>query len=64
MKSEKEVLKLYEEMLEHTKKLSEIVQNPPDLSGIEQIKEAINDENSQHSMNALIEWVLELKTEI
>jgi len=61
MKSEDEILVKYDEMLGNTKRLHDIVQNPPDGYSIVDIEEAIVDENSQHSMNALMEWVLGYK---
>ena len=59
MKNEIEILELYNEMLANTKKLSDIVRNPPKEYSFEDIKNAIADENTQHQLNALIKWVLE-----
>ena len=60
MKTEKEILEKYEEMLKHTELLMDKVRNPDkyDDVNIENIHEHINYENEQHQMNALINWVL------
>jgi len=60
MKTEKEILEKYEEMLKNTELLMDKVRNPDkyDDVNIENIREHINYENEQHQMNALIKWVL------
>jgi hypothetical protein len=60
MKTEKEILEKYEEMLKNTELLMDKVRNPDkyDDVNIENIHEHINYENEQHQMNALINWVL------
>ena len=60
MKIEKEIREKYEEMLEHTELLMDKVRNPDkyDDVTIENIQEHIENENEQHQMNALINWVL------
>jgi len=60
MKTEKEILEKYEEMLKNTELLRDKVRNPDkyDDVNIENIHEHINYENEQHQMNALIKWVL------
>jgi hypothetical protein len=60
MKTEKEILEKYEEMLKNTELLMDKVRNPDkyDDVNIENIHEHINYENEQHQMNALIKWVL------
>ena len=60
MKTEKEILEKYEEMLKNTELLRDKVRNPDkyDDVNIENIQEHINHENKQHQMNALINWVL------
>ena len=65
MKTEKEIREKYEEMLKHTELLMDKVRNPDKYHdvNIENIKEYIKDENEQHQMNALINWVLDIKTE-
>ena len=63
MKTEIEIRKKYEEMLEHTKLLMDKVRNPSkhDDVNIDNIHDHIIAENAQHSMNALIEWILDIK---
>jgi hypothetical protein len=61
MKTEKELLELYHRMLVNTMKLHAIVQEPPDDYSFDEIKECINEENSQYNMNSLIEYVLDIK---
>ena len=60
MKTEKEIKEKYEEMLTHTELLMDKVRNPDkyDDVTIENIQEHIENENEQHQMNALINWVL------
>ena len=60
MKTEKEILEKYEEMLKNTELLRDKVRNPDkyDDVNIENIQEHIKNENEQHQMNALINWVL------
>jgi hypothetical protein len=60
MKTEKEILEKYEEMLKNTELLMDKVRNPDkyDDVNIENIHEHINYENEQHQMNSLIKWVL------
>ena len=60
MKIEKEIKEKYKEMLEHTELLMDKVRNPDkyDDVTIENIQEHIENENEQHQMNALINWVL------
>ena len=60
MKTEKEILEKYEEMLKNTELLMDKVRNPDKYNdvNIENIHEHINYENEQHQMNALINWVL------
>ena len=60
MKTEKEILEKYEEMLKNTELLMDKVRNPDkyDDVNIENIHEHINYENEQHQMNALIKWIL------
>ena len=63
MKTEEQIIKKYEEMLEHTKLLMDKVRNPSkhDDVNIDNIHDHIIAENAQHSMNALIEWILDIK---
>jgi hypothetical protein len=63
MKTEQLIREKYDEMLEHTKLLMDKVRNPDKYEdvNIDNIQEHINHENGQHSMNALIEWVLDIK---
>jgi len=63
MKTEQLIREKYDEMLEHTKLLMDKVRNPDKYEdvNIDNIQEHINNENEQHSMNALIEWVLDIK---
>ena len=60
MKIEKEIKEKYKEMLEHTELLMDKVRNPDkyDDVTIENIQEHLENENEQHQMNALINWVL------
>jgi len=60
MKTEKEIKEKYEEMLGHTELLMDKVRNPDkyDDVNIENIQEHIKNENEQHQMNALINWIL------
>jgi len=60
MKIEKEIKEKYEEMLEHTELLMDKVRNPDkyDDVTIENIQEHIQNENEQHQMNSLINWIL------
>lgn len=60
MKTEKEIREKYKEMLEHTELLMDKVRNFDKYNDvtIENIQEHIQNENEQHQMNALINWVL------
>ena len=60
MKTEKEIIEKYDEMLKHTELLMDKVRNPDkyDDVTIENIREHIKNENEQHQVNALIKWVL------
>ena len=60
MKTEKEIKEKYEEMLGHTELLMDKVRNPDKYNdvNIENIQEHIQNENEQHQMNALINWIL------
>ena len=60
MKTEKEIREKYDEMLKHTELLMDKVRNPDkyDDVTIENIQEHIKNENEQHQMNALINWIL------
>ena len=61
MKTEKEIIEKYDEMLKHTELLMDKVRNPDkyDDVNIDNIHEHINGENEQHAMNALMKWVLD-----
>ena len=61
MKTEKEIIEKYDEMLKHTELLMDKVRNPDkyDDVNIDNIHEHINGENEQHHLNALIKWVLD-----
>jgi hypothetical protein len=63
MKTEEQIRKKYEEMLEHTELLMDKVRNPDkyDDVNIDNIRDHIRGENEQHSMNALMEWILDIK---
>jgi hypothetical protein len=63
MKTEQQIREKYDEMLEHTKLLMDKVRNPDKYEdvNIDNIQEHINGENEQHSMNALMKWVLDIK---
>ena len=63
MKTEEQIRKKYEQMLEHTELLMDKVRNPDkyDDVNIDNIHDHIIAENAQHSMNALIEWILDIK---
>ena len=63
MKTEEQIRKKYEQMLEHTELLMDKVRNPDkyDDVNIDNIHEHIRGENEQHSMNALMEWILDIK---
>ncbi len=58
MKTEKELLGKYYEMLTNTRKLDNIVNNPPDNYTFDKIKEEINYLNTQLEMNSIFEWVV------
>jgi hypothetical protein len=60
LKTEKEIIEKYNEMLEHTELLMDKVRNPDkyDDVNIENIQQHINNENVQHQMNSLMKWVL------
>ena len=60
MKTEKEILEKYNEMLKSSEKLHNIVLNPTDNMSFEDIKQSLYDDNCQFHMNALIEWVLDI----
>lgn len=60
MKTEKEIIEKYDEMLKHTEYLMGLIENSPDLTN-DQIKEIICEQNAQHQMNALMRWVLNIK---
>ena len=64
MKTEKEIIEKYDEMLKHTELLMDKVRNPDkyDDVTIENIQEHIKNENEQHQMNALIKLVITRKT--
>jgi hypothetical protein len=63
MKTEEQIRKKYEQMLEHTELLMDKVRNPDkyDDVNIDNIHEHIQGENEQHSMNALMGWILDIK---
>jgi hypothetical protein len=63
MKTEEQIRKKYEQMLEHTELLMDKVRNPDkyDDVNIDNIRDHIRGENEQHSMNALMEWILDIK---
>ena len=63
MKTEEQIIKKYEQMLEHTELLMDKVRNPDkyDDVNIDNIRDHIRGENEQHSMNALMEWILGIK---
>jgi hypothetical protein len=63
MKTEEQIRKKYEQMLEHTELLMDKVRNPDkyDDVNIDNIHEHIRGENEQHGMNALMEWILDIK---
>jgi hypothetical protein len=63
MKTEEQIRKKYKEMLEHTELLMDKVRNPDkyDDVNIDNIRDHIRGENEQHSMNALMEWILDIK---
>ena len=54
MRTETEIREKYDEMLKHL----ELLMDKYDDVTIENIQEHINAENAQHSMNALMKWVL------
>jgi hypothetical protein len=60
MRTETEIREKYDEMLKHLELLMDKVRNSDkyDDVTIENIQEHINAENEQHSMNALMKWVL------
>ena len=60
MKTEKEIREKYKEMLEHTELLMDKVRNFDKYNDvtIKNIQEHVQNENEQHQMNALINWVL------
>ncbi len=60
MKTEKEIREKYKEMLKHTELLMDKVRNFDKYNDvtIENIQEHIQNENEQHQMNTLINWVL------
>jgi hypothetical protein len=63
MKTEEQIRKKYEQMLEHTELLMDKVRNPDkyDDVNIDNIRDHIRGENEQHSMNDLMEWILDIK---
>ena len=63
MKTEKQIKKKYEKMLEHTKLLTDKYENPNnhDDVNVHNIHEHIRNANEQFSMNALMRWVLDIK---
>ena len=60
MRTETEIREKYDEMLKHLELFMDKVRNPDkyDDVTIENIREHINAENAQHSMNVLMKWVL------
>ena len=60
MKTEKEIREKYEEMLNHTKDLDDMVKNPNKYDGIniENIQNHIRIREEQYQMNVLINWIL------
>ena len=62
MRTETEIREKYDEMLKHLELLMDKVRNPDkyDDVTIENIQEHINGENEQHSMNALMKWILKI----
>ncbi len=63
MKTEEQIREKYNQMLEHTELLMDKVRNPDkyDDVNIDNIRDHIRGENEQHSMNALMEWILDIK---
>jgi hypothetical protein len=63
MKTEERIREKYNQMLEHTELLKDRVRNPDRHSdvNIDNIRDHIRGENEQHSMNALMEWILDIK---
>ena len=61
MRSEKQIRKKYEEMLEHSLILIDKVSNPwryEDIN-VDNIHEHIRNRNEQYNLIALIEWILD-----
>jgi hypothetical protein len=63
MKTEEQIREKYNQMLEHTELLKDRVRNPDRHSdvNINNFHDYIIAENAQHSMNALMEWILDIK---
>jgi hypothetical protein len=63
MKTEEQIREKYNQMLEHTELLKDRVRNPDRHSdvNINNFHDCIRNENAQHSMNALMEWILDIK---
>lgn len=64
MKTENEIREKYQEMLKHTEDLDDMVNNPNKYisSNVENIQKCIEAREQQYQMNALIEWVLKIKS--
>ncbi len=60
MRTEEEIKVKYNEMLAHLEILKDKVRNPKNHLdvNINNIQEHIDNENEQHTLNSLIEWVL------
>lgn len=60
MRTEKEIREKYDEMLISLESLKDKITNPQnhDDVNIQNIHEYVNGYNEQHSMNALMKWIL------
>lgn len=61
MKSEKELLEKYKEMLLHFYELDKFVKNPPEHTGFRTINKKIEDFNYQSDLCNFMTWVLDIK---
>lgn len=60
MKTREEILKKYDQMLKHTEQVTSNIENEKDLTN-HQIEVMICEQNTQHQMNDLMRWVLNIK---
>jgi hypothetical protein len=61
MKTEKEILEKYKEMLVALDELNKFVENPPEHTGFRTIKNKIQEFNYQSDLCNFMAWILDIK---